>query len=145
MENYFVALTLFAIASSVESGKSDLKWQNDVYTGRHLDGLMTLSTETDGYVVSPAILFMYKPECVKRAQALVDIIKRAGPPESYLTIAKHDYDTIHKHIWYNLDEQDDLKSRYILDGDSCLKILFFQPGFHVDHPFVWMKMPMVHF
>ena len=115
----------------------DIKWQNDVYTGRHFNALITMSTETDGFVINPTVLFMYTPECSLAAFAMVKFITLAGPSQSFLTIAKHDYETTRKHIWYNSDDIDDLKKRYILKGDACLKVLFFQTGFHLTDPFVW--------
>ena len=131
---FLVSLFLHSIRCN---DQTEWIYQNDVYTGRHFNGLITMTTETDGYVINPVVLFLYAPGCSVEAIEMVHYIKQVGPPESSLIIAKHDYETIPKHIWYHLDDTDDLRKRYVTKGDKCLKVLFFQTGFHLTDPFTW--------
>ena len=61
-----LSLVVFAVIAVAQCA-TELKWQNDVYTGRHFNALVTSSTADDGFVRTPAVLFMYAPECVKQA------------------------------------------------------------------------------
>ena len=139
-----LSLVVFAVIAVAQCA-TELKWQNDVYTGRHFNALVTSSTADDGFVRTPAVLFMYAPECVKQATKAVENMKSIGPPEHFMVVLKHDYETTRKHIWYDMDIVDDLKERYMRHDDSCFKVLFFQVGYKIDEPFVWEAELKVNF
>ena len=113
-------LTAFATARETHPKH----WDYSVYTGRHFNTLVTSSIRDHDVIVKPAILVLYEPSCETVSMGLKDQLKPWGPLDQYLTIAFHDYETYPKHIWYKLDEIDDLKKRYIKPDDPCRKVLF---------------------
>ena len=108
----------------VFADQKPVRWDYDVYTGRHFNTLVTATTKGDDVVVKPSMLILYQPACEEAARGLRSTLRPWGPMDKYLNIAWHDYKTFPNHIWYNLDDIDNLKRRYISPMDSCLKVGF---------------------
>ena len=107
------------------------RWNNDIFCGRHFDDLITESNIPSSRVIIPAILVMYTPYC----ESVLDthgLNEELGllPAHQFMVIAKYDYVTSPKHIWYKLDARDDLVHRY--NPKMCLEYLYFAPGARLD-------------
>ena len=94
-----------------------------MYTGRHFDDYVTATQVGPPDVIRPALLILYSPACENNIWFLKE---KMLPPEKYFVLAKHDYETFPKHIWYKLDKRDNLSQRY--KPRNCPEFLFFKKG-----------------
>ena len=113
---YFIGLASFVAADH------PMRWDLDVYTGRHFNTLVTSSIAGNDVIISATILVLYEPNCRAEAMEIKGSLRPWGPMDKYLTVAFHDYVTYPRHIWYELDEVDDLRKRYVSETDDCLKV-----------------------
>lgn len=103
-------------------------WDNEVYSGRQFDDYITQTKVASPMVMTPAVLVLYKPSC-ERVLNMEKLGDNRLPPNQYMVMAKHDYETFPKYIWYEHDARDDLKSRY--NPQKCPEYIYFKNG--TDH------------
>ena len=121
----FIYYVIIAFLGTVlqKSSCLSIPWNNHVYTGRHFDDYVTATQVGHPDVIRPALLILYSPACENNIWFLKE---KMLPPEKYFVLAKHDYETFPKHIWYKLDKRDNLSQRY--KPRNCPEFLFFRNG-----------------
>ena len=132
MGSCFTVIALLAVVHVIADREDALPWDHHVYTGRHLDDYITAPRYGPPAVSTNALLVMYTPKCRAQAEA---IHSYKLPPQKFIVLAKHDYETFPPAVWYHLDERDDLVQRYT--PDSCMKVMFFRNGSNIYTPEVY--------
>lgn len=141
----------FEFTYTIESGQDDdivwdeqMYWNNDVYTGRHFDELVSSYVGDIRIVNRHSLLVFYDDDSFDDIQSY-DLTVNGLPKEKFLNYAKYNIRSSPKHIWYPLLGVDDLVGRYLNSKVTALRnprIFFFKAGNTLDDA---VEFPMDQF
>ena len=117
------------------------EWDNMVYTGRHFNSLIVNSTQIDDHindniVKTSGLLIIYDSTCLDKLQQEHMVVSRL-PPARHLVFAKYNYKMAESRVWYDMDEDDDLRDRY--GFVECPDVMYLPKGGPVDLPVPWIQ------
>ena len=108
-------------------------WNNDVYTGRHFDELVSSFNGDDRIVNRHTVLILYEDDT--HDDILSFALNNKGlPQEFFLNFVKYNYHSTPRHVWYPLLGRDNLVERYIDGKPEPLSpyIFFLEAGSPLD-------------
>ena len=120
-----IILALCVSVLPVLEGFFNKTWDNDVYTGRQFNDLLTQTKVESPEIMTRAVLILYAPSC-ENGLNMEELRPQRLPPPQYMVFAKHDYESSARCVWYQMDFKDRLKDRYHLE--QCLEFLYFDKG-----------------